>query len=327
MMGSQETRVPVRRNAFDWDDLQIFHAVAVTGSMTAAGVALGMQQSTVSKRLRQLEERLGVTLVERNADGAPLTSAGEKAFDYVLTMQRSAKQLEASLGGMDRVLKGEVTLKVSDGLATYWMSRRLPEFLRVNPEIDLQLLSDSGAAGRAGDLSVTFMPEKDMDTQAVSLGTVHYMPFASREFVNTYGAPKSQHEAAALRFMKMATYQRDLDLWSDRVGAVDAYIDYSMQTDVSSVLFETLRHGGGVAMAPTYLAALYPDELVILDYEFRQNVRFWLKFQPESARAARVKRVGDWVKDCFDRQAYPWFRDEFVHPSEFSGIEIVGGKA
>jgi DNA-binding transcriptional LysR family regulator len=326
-MGSQETKNALRRNAFDWDDLQIFHAVATTGSMNAAAAALGMQQPTVSKRMKQLEVRLGSVLVERHVEGITLTPAGESALDYVLTMQRSAKQLEAQLGGLDREVKGDVTLRVSDGLASYWMSRSLPEFLRVNPEVNLHLYrGDLGGNGGPADLSITFLPEKDMEMRAESLGALHYMPFASREFINTYGAPKNQHEAAGLRFMKMVSWQREHELWADRVGAVDAYIDYSLRTDVSSVLFETLRHGGGVAMAPTYLAALYPDELVVLDYDFKQSVRFWLKYQPESAKAARVKRVGSWVKECFNRQYQPWFREEFVHPREFSEIEIVSAR-
>ena len=87
-MDSQQTAISLRRNVFDWDDLQIFHAVATTGSMSSAAAALGCQQPTVSKRMRQLESRLGAQLIDRRADGIVLTQAGEAALDYVRTMQR-----------------------------------------------------------------------------------------------------------------------------------------------------------------------------------------------------------------------------------------------
>lgn len=324
-MDSQQTAPELRRNVFDWEDLQIFHAVATTGSMSAAAQVLGCQQPTVSKRMRQLESRLGAQLITRRADGIGLTRAGEVALDYARTMQRSAQQLEGQIAGSDRATTGEVKLQISDGLATYWLGRHLPRFMRINPGIELTINKSEQGTGfsPAPDLAVTFIPEKDMDTQAFALGSLHFMPFASRSFISTYGTPKSAHDALNYRFLQLQQYNRDLELWGDRVEVVDSYINYDFRTDTSSVLFETTRHGGGIAMAPTYLAALYPDELVVLDFDFRQDVRFWLKYLPESQRVGRVKCVGDWIIELFSRKNNPWFRDEFCHPSEFSDIEVI----
>tara|TARA_R110000868_G_scaffold229089_1_gene482039 strand:+ start:34740 stop:35720 length:981 start_codon:yes stop_codon:yes gene_type:complete len=324
---SQETTISLRRNAFDWDDLQIFHAVATTGSMSSAAAALGCQQPTVSKRMRQLESRLGAQLIDRRADGIVLTQAGEAALNYVRTMQRSAQQLESRISGSDTANTGDVTVHASDGLSTYWLARHLPRFMRVNPGINLHMMRADAGAGPGPDVSITFVPDKDMDAQTTALGTMHYMPFASREFINTYGVPKSTHDALNLRFLKLEKYNRGLSLWENRVEVVDAYINYAFRTDVSSVLLETLRHGGGIAMAPTYLAALYPDELVVLDYDIRQDVRFWLKYMPGSQRVGRTKCVGDWITGIFDPTNNPWFREEFCHPGEFCDIEVIKPKS
>jgi DNA-binding transcriptional LysR family regulator len=322
---SLETTLDLRRSVFDWDDLQVFYAVATAGSMSAAAAALGCQQPTISKRMRQLESRLGAQLIERRADGIVLTNAGESALDYVMTMQRSARQLESRIGGQDKASTGEVVLQLPDGIASYCLARHLPRFMRINPGIELSLLRPSSETrpGPTPDLSITFAPHADMDSQTHALGCMHYMPFASREFISTYGAPKDAHDALNLRFLQLKQYNRDNELWGNRVETIDAYINYAFHTDVSSVLFETLRHGGGIAMLPTYLAAMYPDELVLLDYDFRQDVVFWLKYMPESQRVGRIKRVGDWIEEVFDRKTNPWFRDEFCHPSEFCEVEII----
>jgi DNA-binding transcriptional LysR family regulator len=322
---SQESGSDLRRHLFDWDDLQIFHAVATTGSMSAAAAALGCQQSTVSKRMRQLESRLGSQLIERRAAGIVLTPAGETALDYVLTMQRSAQQLETRVAGRDRAMEGEVVLRAPDGLSTYWLARNIPEFQRSHPAIDLKLIGDQSASTgeNAAALSITFTPDKAMDVRAEELGTLHYMPMASRDFIQTYGAPRSLMDVMSLRFLTLEQYDRDLSLWDQQASAADSLIKYSFRTDVSSVLFETIRHGGGIAMAPTYLAALYPDELVVLDYDFHQNIRFWLKYLPGSHEISRVRCVGDWISDLFNRRNNPWFREEFRHPAEFCDINVI----
>ena len=324
-MDSQESEVALRRNLFDWDDLQIFHAVATTGSMSAAAQALGCQQSTISKRMRQLESRLGSQLIERRAGGVMLTPAGENAFDYVLTMQRSAHQLETHIAGMDRAMEGDVTLRSPDGLSAYWLARHVPEFQRAHPAIDLKLIGDQSAAmgDNSAALAITFVPEKGMDTQARHLATLHYVPVASREFIETYGAPRSLTDVMNLRFATLEQYDRSLSLWGQKAEAADTLIKYSFRTDLSSVLFEVVRHGGGIAMAPTYLAALYADELVVLDYEFHQDIRVWLKYLPGSQGVGRIKCVGDWITDIFSRRSNPWFREEFCHPREFCDIDVI----
>lgn len=293
--------------------------------MSAAAAALGCQQSTVSKRMRQLESRLGSQLIERRAAGIVLTPAGETAFDYVLTMQRSAQQLETRIAGRDKALAGEVVLRGPDGLSTYWVARHIPEFQRINPAIDLKLVGDQSAAigENAAALAITFVPEKSMDVHAVPLGNLHYMPVASREFITTYGAPRSLADVMNLRFLTLEQYDRSLSLWGEKAEAADSLIKYSFRTDLSSVLFEAIRHGGGIAMAPTYLAALYADELVLLDYDFHQDIRFWLKYMPGSQGIGRIKCVGDWIADLFDRRTNPWFREEFCHPREFCDIEVI----
>jgi molybdate transport repressor ModE-like protein len=328
-MDSLESLVDVRRSVFDWDDLQVFYAVANTGSMSAAATALGIQQPTVSKRIQQLESRLGTKLIERRAGGLVLTTAGHEALDYVQTIQRSAQQLESRLGGEDKARVGEVTLQVPDGLATYWLAKHMPKFLQANPGIDLNLVreADRGSPLPAPDLSVTFSTDKSMEAAAHSLGRLHYMPFTSHRFIDTYGIPKNAHDALSYRFLKLENYSPDSDLWKRRVETVDAYIQYGFRTDVSATLLEVLRHGGGIAMLPTYLAPLFEDELVLLDFDFKQDVRFWLRYMPDSHRVGRNKCVGDWVASIFQSAENPWFRNEFCHPSEFSKIDVVSAQA
>ncbi|HCR65526.1 MAG TPA: LysR family transcriptional regulator, partial [Oceanicaulis sp.] len=79
---------------FDWDDLRIFHALVSSGSMSSAARKLGIGQPTVSRRLEQLETRIGARLVTRGADGVELTDIGERIWAQVQIMQNTAGDIE-----------------------------------------------------------------------------------------------------------------------------------------------------------------------------------------------------------------------------------------
>src|ERR1700755_917596 len=89
------------RELVDWSDLRTFYAVATAGSMNAAAELMGITQSAISKRLTQLEARLGARLLERSPTGIQLTEAGTEALDHVTTMMRASLSLENKLKGLE----------------------------------------------------------------------------------------------------------------------------------------------------------------------------------------------------------------------------------
>src|SRR6202789_1240640 len=79
----------------DWDDVRYFLAVARGGSVRAAAEGLGVNHSTVLRRIAQLEERLGVHMFEKLPSGYRLTAAGEEVLEFADQMEVSSPQLEA----------------------------------------------------------------------------------------------------------------------------------------------------------------------------------------------------------------------------------------
>src|SRR5947207_12676176 len=78
----------------DWDDVRYFLAVARGGSVRAAAARLGVNHSTVLRRVAQLEERLGARMFEKLPSGYRLTEAGEAAVELANQMEASSLQLE-----------------------------------------------------------------------------------------------------------------------------------------------------------------------------------------------------------------------------------------
>ena len=78
----------------DWDDLRIFHAIARAGSLTAAAHRMGVNQSTMSRRLAALEKGLGARLVNRRAGGVSLTAAGEELLGRAETIAEEFDEIQ-----------------------------------------------------------------------------------------------------------------------------------------------------------------------------------------------------------------------------------------
>src|ERR1700733_10841144 len=86
----------------DWDDVRYFLAVARGGSVRAAAAQLGVNHSTVLRRIAQLEERLGAQMFEKLPSGYRLTEAGEEVRELANQMEASSHQLETRVFGRDQ---------------------------------------------------------------------------------------------------------------------------------------------------------------------------------------------------------------------------------
>jgi DNA-binding transcriptional LysR family regulator len=106
--GSFETtpRGAGSQDIIDWDDVRYFLAVARGGSVRPATERLGVNHSTVLRRIAQLEERLGARMFEKLPSGYRLTDAGEEVLEFAEQMEASSNQLEIRVFGRDQSVRG-----------------------------------------------------------------------------------------------------------------------------------------------------------------------------------------------------------------------------
>lgn len=315
-----------REPRFDWNDLKIFHALVSAGSMSKAARLLGVVQPTVSRRLEQLEMRIGARLVTRGADGVELTDVGERIWTLVQTMQSTAGDIERVAGQADMAEAGRVRVTAPDGIASYWIAQQLPGFVEANPAIKLEI--NTLSAGEKphdpyADVTLQYTPSKRMDLVPKELATLHFVPFTSKAYLETYGQPDGLVDALKHRLGDLESYEEETrDAWPSEAQAIKKMMKPSLTTDSSSVLLEAIRSGSIIAMGPTYLARVFPD-LVHLDLEMVIPVKLWMYYHPDQRRITRVRKVLEWLDEIFDTARFPWFRKDFVPPSEFSEIETV----
>ena len=141
----------------DWDDVRYFLAVARGGSVRAAAGHLGVNHSTVLRRVAQLEEHLGAQMFEKLPSGYRLTAAGEEVVELANQMEASSHELETRVFGLDQSVRGLLRVTLTPILATHLLMPDFAEFARLHPDIEMEILSSGELANltnREADVAI-----------------------------------------------------------------------------------------------------------------------------------------------------------------------------
>lgn len=302
----------------DWDDIKAFVAAAETGSFGAAARRLNITQPTITRRIEELESRLGARLFDRGLRGVRLTRAGDKVFDRAFSMQRAFADIGRLVLEGDNPEEGEVTIAAPEGVGGYFLGPALPQFMREHPSIRLALdcgLHPENPVDGHVDLSIQMVDaDGSSDMVAEPLATCHYVLLASRDYLETYGTPTRLDEAAGHRFVYHSAQARDR--WDAKTNAFIELTNPALILNSSTAMLQAIQGGAGIGAVPTAMLPLAPD-LVMLDIPPLAAPTLYLVHRRDALKSARVARVAEWVGSIFDSRERPWFRPEFVHPSEF----------
>ena len=124
----------------DWDDYRFMESIARQGSVRGAAQALGVNASTVTRRLEGLEQRLGVLLFSRSQQGLKITDEGVEVVERLQQIGDQLRDIEVSLKGRNQRLEGRIRLAIPDVLAVNFLLSELAEFTNTYPRIDLELM-------------------------------------------------------------------------------------------------------------------------------------------------------------------------------------------
>jgi DNA-binding transcriptional LysR family regulator len=306
----------------DWNDVRIFLAVAETGSLNAAGRNLGLTQPTISRRMEDLEYRLGAKLFSRSSRGVVLTDAGLSARDLAANMARFGGAIVREIAERDKANAGRVRIAAPDGVATTVLMPEVAAFQRANPEIeialDVGLWLDAPMEGET-HLALEFTETCPAGLVSIPIATIHYAYFASREYLDIYGVPSNHAEVAQHRMVRHVSHREQVNTWSPKLAAVNALAGSHLITNSSLSMLAAIKAGAGIGVLPTYVTRYEPD-LVMLDLEAMAHPKLFLRHDPAVVRQNRVQRAKEWLVELFDNSRRPWFREEYVHPRDYGRL-------
>ena len=185
-------------STFAWDDLRYFLAFARAGSMQAAAKALGVNQSTVQRRIAALEERVGRPLIERHFGSYRLTELGEQLRPAAEGVEAAAAAFERHRAACDKGLTGTVRLTCGSGVAS--RLRRTPlidAFHARYPGLRFELVSSDRfldlSKGEA-DIAIRLGEPKDEALVGRKIADASWSVYASRAYVERHGRPHNAED-------------------------------------------------------------------------------------------------------------------------------------
>ena len=173
----------------NWDDVRIFLAIARAGSSLGAAKTLGINQSTVSRRLKKLENDAGVALFERRPTGLLLTEAGREMREAAEEIEERFAVLGRQVLGRDVRLTGKIRLSLADFLM-HTMGPILSEFGRHYPEIELEVSISNGLVNlgkREADVILRLAGSAPEHLVGRRIATVSLAVYASQAYLDKRG--------------------------------------------------------------------------------------------------------------------------------------------
>lgn len=147
----------------DWDDVRYFLAVARGGSVRAAAARLGVNHTTVLRRIAQLEHRLGAQMFEKLPSGYRMTAAGEEVLELAEQMEATSHLLETRVFGRDQSARGLLRVTLPPFLATHLLMPDLADFALLHPDIEMEILSSGEVANltnREADVAIRIVTDR-----------------------------------------------------------------------------------------------------------------------------------------------------------------------
>ena len=301
-----------------WDDFRFFIAVANSASIKRAAALLGTTQSAVSKRIDRLEQTLGTKLFDRGATGTRLTYQGERILPHALSAQRELSLAQTEAQGACVRIEGDCSILLSDGVANYWLSQFLPAFFDAYPNIELKMILDhdlSAPRNEIFDVRMHYFEPSNPEQISRPLASVHFMPFASRDYIERYGMPQSIADLQHHRVLDLSQYLTTSGSWSSWFGS-DINKTTSLFTNQSSFLVRCVTNSVGIALMPTYITLVEPN-LVPLKLGMKFRTTLFASYHRERALKQPVKTMLSFLRSyVFEPKVMPWFFEEFVTPAD-----------
>ncbi|WP_405163296.1 LysR family transcriptional regulator [Nocardia sp. NBC_01499] len=198
------------------DDVTFFDIVARSRSLTEAAREFGVSVSSVSKRLAQMEARLGVLLVQRSTRRLALTPEGERYAAGASVIAAQLEELEDSIAEQRHELRGRVHVRSTIGLGRAHIAPLVGDFVERNPmvQVDLELSSlPLNIAGTGFDIDIRVGPLQDSRLTATRLWVNRRVLCASPEYLRRNGTPASLGELEQHTCIILRENESDYALW------------------------------------------------------------------------------------------------------------------
>jgi DNA-binding transcriptional LysR family regulator len=250
----------MNETATDLNELAIFGAVAARRSFTGGARALRVPKATVSRKIRALEARFDVRLLQRTTRKVTLTEAGEALLARWRLIEEQLADADAAVGRLRGTPRGLLRVAASPTLLTEWIAPLAAQFLARHPDVRIELVSSGEPirlVGRGADLAVTHAPQADSSQVTRLLAALPTGLYAARAYLARRGTPASPEALADHASLYLSVDPLAPREWRLRRGRREVAVPVTPRLQANDLrpLVVALRSGAGLLSAPRVAVA------------------------------------------------------------------------
>lgn len=294
-----------------YEEIEAFVRTVESGSFTRAAAQLGVAKSAISRRITELEARLGAQLLSRTTRKLTLTETGTAFLARTSTLLEAWEEAEALARETQTALSGKLRIAAPLSFGIAHLSPALMDFVCAHPEIDLDVdFSDrkSDLIAEGLDMAVRIGDLADSSLIARKLGPIRFVCAASPAYIATHGPITTPEDLMALN--ELAYTDRPKSSWSFKApDGTRGSIEFAGRLGANNgdFLRDAALRGLGFVIEPSFLLYknLRAGDLVTLlpDYEF-PGLTAYAVYPPTRYVPARVRALIDHLIACFGKTPY-----------------------
>ncbi|REH37705.1 LysR family transcriptional regulator [Paraperlucidibaca baekdonensis] len=296
----------------NWDDLRFFLEVARAGTASAASRRLGVDYTTVARRIRSLEESLGALLFDKSrSTGFTLTVDGQHLLRHAETMEAAMEAAHAEVSGTGSALSGHVRIGCTEAFGTYFVAPQMANFQDHYPNISIDVLPVPhfvSLSRREADIAITlerpargpYVTSKLCDYRLKLYATTDYLAHHPRiTSIDDLKAHDFIHYVEALAFSPQLLYLND----------IVANARSRLRCTSTLAQYHAALQGRALAILPCFVAEQDPRLVAVLADTVRITRHFWLSYSEDLRRLKRVTEVAHHLIEAAHRQKH-WLMGE-----------------
>jgi DNA-binding transcriptional LysR family regulator len=287
---------------FDWDDLRYFLAVAREGSTLAAAKSLRVNQSTVHRRLQELEKHLGCALVKRRSTGYQLTELGERLLGRATRIEDAVADFERAVSATGQEARGTVRVTCPEALGPRLIRAGLIEKFNARyPDVRVEFVMSEKILniGAEADIAIRAKQPADNALFGRKIADSPWALYASRSYVERFGsikAPEDINRHSIVTFAGVLT-DHHAARWLSKVAPT---AQVAARAGSIGALLLSVKSGAGLAPMPVIVGNDEPELVRLIDLGPELGTPFYLLMHQDMRDTPRVRVLFDFIIEQLD---------------------------
>lgn len=240
-----------------FDSMNVFVKVVETGSFAGAARRLNVSPGVVTTRIKDLEEHLGIRLLNRTTRNVSLTEVGRTFYEGCLRLLGEVEELERLASDLHRRPRGVLRVNATPSFGVLHLAPMIARFTALYPEVSVELiLSDRMAdlVDEGFDVAVRVEPLPESSLVARRLSPVHFVVCGAPSYLEQHPAPRTPEELADHNCLTLSQFAHaDWDFTGPRGEAHTVRVAGNLRANNAAALREAAVAGQGLVRQPTYL--------------------------------------------------------------------------